>query len=582
MPSTRVVDRARLTLCALATCAWTGCRDPYPTPRWLGAGATTPRRGGTLRFAYDSDVTTVDPALANDTVAGIPTRLLHEGLLNYGPGSTTLVPALAERWTASPDGLVYTFHLRPTARFSNGRAVVCDDFVYSWERLLNPRRVASPGAENYRLVRGYDAFREGRAARLAGISCPTPRTLRVELSAADRTFLHVVAMRFVSAVPREAVEAVGDERFGRSPVGAGPFVLERWEPNVRMVFRRNPYYWDAPRPHLDRVVFELSVARHLQFMRFVAGELDFAHNYSLSTADYLWMLRNAAWQPYVSRSPNATIGAFMANCEMAPFDNVHVRRALSLAIDRDSLCRARNNRIAPAWSLYPPGIAGHRADNPLRQRYDPEAARREMALAGYPNGLDEEIELWIGEGDAGLTYGQIVQADLRRIGIRVRIKQASGSVYYSALGRRNTVRLAFTGWAMDYPDPSNFIEPSFHSRAIQPENSSNHSFYNNPALDRLLDRAKVEADDDARIRLYQEAEDLLLRDAPWTFMYTPLDIHVVQPYVRGYVPHPVYTDYVGDLWLDLPLRRYAAARTAHRRALGPLQMLAGALGGLWP
>lgn len=582
MPSTRVASAARLTLCALAACAWTGCRDPYPTPRWLGAGATTPRRGGTLRFAYDSDVTTVDPALANDTVAGIPTRLLHEGLVNYGPGSTTLVPALAERWTASPDGLVYTFHLRPTARFSNGRTVVCDDFVYSWERLLNPRRVASPGAENYRLVRGYDAFREGRAAHLAGLSCPTPRTLRVELSAADRTFLHVVAMRFVSAVPREAVEAVGDERFGRSPVGAGPFVLERWEPNVRMVFRRNPYYWDSPRPHLDRVVFELSVARHLQFMRFVAGELDFAHNYSLSTADYLWMLRNAAWRPYVTRSPNATIGAFMANCEMAPFDNVHVRRALSLAIDRASLCRARNNRITPAWSLYPPGIAGHRADNPLRQRYDPEAARREMALGGYPNGLDEEIELWIGEGDAGLTYGQIVQADLRRIGIRVRIKQASGSVYYSALGRRNTVRLAFTGWSMDYPDPSNFIEPSFHSRAIQPENSSNHSFYNNPALDRLLDRAKVEADDAARIRLYQEAEDLLLRDAPWTFMYTPLDIHVVQPYVRGYVPHPVYTDYVGDLWLDLPLRRYAAARTAHRRALGPLQMLAGALGGLSP
>jgi ABC-type transport system substrate-binding protein len=179
MPLTRVASAARLTLCALAACAWTGCRDPYPTPRWLGAGATTPRRGGTLRFAYDSDVTTVDPALANDTVAGIPTRLLHEGLVNYGPGSTTLVPALAERWTASPDGLVYTFHLRPTARFSNGRTVVCDDFVYSWERLLNPRRVASPGAENYRLVRGYDAFREGRAAHLAGLSCPTPRTLRV-------------------------------------------------------------------------------------------------------------------------------------------------------------------------------------------------------------------------------------------------------------------------------------------------------------------------------------------------------------------------------------------------------------------
>jgi len=562
-----------LALCALVA----GCRDPHPTPRFLGAGATAPRRGGTLRFAYDSDVTTVDPALAADVVAGIPTRLLHEGLVNYAPGSTEIVPAIAARWTASPDGLTYTFHLRPTARFSTGRVIVCEDFVYAWERLLNPRRIASPGAENYRLLRGYDAFREGRAPHLAGVACPDPRTLQVTLSAPDRTFLHVMAMRFVSALPRESVEAVGDERFGRAPVGAGPFLLERWEPNVRMVFRRNPYYWDAPRPYLDRIVFELSVARHLQFMRFVAGELDFAHNYSLATADYLWMLGNAAWRPYVSRSPNATIGAFMANCEMAPFDNIHVRRAVSLAIDRDSLCRARNHRIAPAWSLYPPGIAGHRADNPLRQRYDPDAARREMALAGYPNGLDDEIELWIGEGEAGLTYGQIVQADLRRIGLRVRIKQASGSVYYSALGRRNTVRLAFTGWSMDYPDPSNFIEPSFHSRAIQAENSSNHSFYRNPTLDALLDRGKVEADPAARIRLFEQAEDILLRDAPWTFMYTPLDIHVVQPYVRGYVPHPVYTDYVGDLWLDLPLRRFVQAQASRRDALGPLGFLAGAL-----
>ena len=566
--------RAPLLAAALVSLGAAACRDPYPHPRLRGAGSASPHRGGTLRFAFDSDLNTIDPALANDTVAGVPTRLVHEGLVNYAPGTTEVVPALAERWEVSADGRVYTFHLRPGIVFSDGAPITADDFRYSWERLLNPRRIPSPGAENYRLIVGFDAFREGRAPHLAGLETPDPRTVVVRLTDADRTFLHIMAMRFVSVVPRRVVEALGDERFGQSPVGAGAYTLERWEPNTRIVLRRNPRFWNASRIYLDRIELELTVARHLQFMRFLAGELDYAHSYSLSTADYLWLLANRAWRPYVVRQPGTLIGGFMMNTELPPFDDVHVRRAVAFALDRDAIARARNYRITPAWSLYPPTIAGYRADNPLRQRFDLAAARREMALAGHPDGLPGEVTLWLGEGETGSIYGDLVQADLRRIGIRVRQRPAAGSIYYATLGRRRTVQLAFTGWQMDYPDPSNFIEPNFHSRSIQEEQSSNHAFYANPALDRLLDRAKIEGDTQVRLGLYQQAEDILLRDAPWAYMYTPLNIFVTQPYVRGWAPHPVWGDYLGEAWLDLPLRDWVAARESHRRSLGALAAFA--------
>lgn len=562
--------RPLLAATAILALGATACRDPYPRPRFRGAGSAVPHRGGTLRFAYDADLTTIDPALANDTVAGVPTRLVHEGLVNYAPGSTTVVPALAERWEVSPDGRTYTFHLRPGIAFSDGTPITSDDFRYSWERMLDPRRMPSPGAENYRLIVGFDDYREGRVAHLAGLETPDPRTVVLRLTDADRTFLHLMAMRFVAVVPRRAVEALGDERFGQRPVGAGAYVLERWEPNTRLTLRRNPRFWNASRIYLDRIEIDLSVARHLQFMRFLAGELEYAHNYSLGTADYLWLLANRAWRPHVVRQPGTLIGGFMMNTELPPFDNVHVRRAVAFALDRAAIARARNHRIAPAWSLYPPTIPGHRADNPLRQRYDLAAARREMALAGYPGGYPEEVTLWLGEGETGSIYGDLVQADLRRIGIRVRQRPAAFSIYYATLGRRRAVQLAFTGWQMDYPDLSNFIEPNFHSRGIRDEQSSNHAFYASPALDRLLDRAKVEADEGARIALYQQAEDVLLRDVPWAYMYTSLNIFVTQPYVRGWAPHPVWGDYLGEAWLDLPRREWSAAREAHRRALGAL------------
>lgn len=559
---------------ALALALLAGCRDPYPTPAWTGAGASAPRRGGVLRFAYDADVNTADPALAQDTVAAIPTRLLFDTLVSYGPSSTEIVPDLAKRWEVSGDGRRYTFHLRTDARFSNGRALRADDVRYSMERLLDDRRIASPGAENYRLIEGFDDYRAHRAAGLAGVVARDPLTVEFRLSRPDPTFLHALAMRFAAPVPREAVEALGDAGFGQSPVGTGPFVLTRWEKSTRMVFARNPYHHAAATVHLDGIHFELSVPPHLQFMRFLAGDLDYLSNYGLATADWLWLRRHPEWLAQTQRADVPLIGAFMMNTRMPPFDNVHVRRAAAAAIDREALVRMRNGRIRPAGALYPSTIEGYRANNPHAQRFDLDLARREMSLAGHPRGIDAPFDLWTTSGESASLLAQTIQADLRRIGLHARIRQAALSVYYTALGAPQTVPMAFDGWQMDFPDPANFIEPNFHSRGIHPENSSNHAFYASAELDALLDAAHSERDPRRRISLYERAEDVVLRDAPWAFVYTPVAVSVTQPYVRGWTPHPVWNDWVGDAWLDLPRRRWRAARDRAARALGPLERLA--------
>lgn len=575
----RSIRRPELALvCALVV----GCRDPYPTPRWIGAGATSPRRGGVLRFGYDADVSTADPALAQDTVAAIPTRLIFDTLVSYAPTSSELVPDLAERWELSHDRRTYTFHLRPDARFSNGRTLVADDVRYTMERLLDTRRVASPGAENYRLIDGYDAYRGGRAQRLSGVRCPDPRTVVFRLSRPDPTFLHALAMRFAAPVPREVIAQIGDEGFGQQPVGAGPFALLRWERATRMVFTRNPYYHGASRVHLDGVVFDLSVPPHLQFMRLLAGDVDYVSNYGIATADWLWLRRHPEWLAHAHRAEVPLIGAFMMNTRMRPFNNVHVRRAVAAAIDREALARLRNGRVRAAGALYPSSVSGYRRENPRAQRFDLGVARREMALAGLPDGTQEPFDLWTTSGDGASLLAQMIQGDLRRIGLHAQIRQTSLSVYYTSLGAPDTVQMAFDGWQMDFPDPSNFIEPNFHSRAIHPENSSNHAFYANPNLDALLDAAHSEPDPQRRVALYQQAEDLVLDDAPWAFVYTPIAVSVTQPYLRGWTPHPVWNDWVGDAWLDLPRRRWTRERAAARREFGSLAMTALPFGALTP
>jgi ABC-type transport system substrate-binding protein len=557
MRSIRRPERYRtVTVLCLALAGIAACRDPYPTPRFSGAGARTERRGGTLRVAFDADLRTLDPAQAYDELSSAVVHHLNDTLVDYAPGTGELVPLLAERYEVSQDSKTFTFVLRPGLTFSDGTPLDAPAYARSLERMLDPRQVPCPGTSFYNLIEGVEDYAEHRTPHVRGIVARDGRTLEIRLRQADQTFLNAMAMPFTAPVPVDLVRRVGNDAFARSPVGAGPFMLDTWESGSRVVIRRNPRYWNPARPLLDRVVIELSLARHLQFMRFQRADLDHANNYALSTADYLMLTGQPAWRPYIQREAEIAMYGLAINCEMPPWNNVHVRRALSFAIDREAIARSRNNRVIPLGGLYPPGLPGYDPNLPGAHRYDPERARRELREGGYPDGLPGEHELWLTEGDAAVMYGQLLQADLARVGIRIRLRFASFPVFLETTQRRGAVALSFSGWNMDFPDPSNFIETLFHSRNATDEHAQNQSFYRNPTLDALLDRARVEPDRRRRIAMYQQAERILVDDAPWAFLFTFTRIEVEQPYVRRGQVSPVYPHDFRNTWLDLPTRPF--------------------------
>lgn len=537
---------------------------PLPVaPAWRGAGADDahPHHGGTLVVSHVSDLHGLDPHTSYDELSGIGQKLLFEGLVDYDP-EVRFVPRLArELPEISEDGLTYTFRLREGVLFHNGRELVAEDVRWSMEHLLAPD-THSPGLAFYSLIDGFEAYQAG-AEHLRGVEVIDRYTVRFHLSAPDQTFLNAMAMIFAYPVPHEMYEREGvDPR--RAPIGTGAFVLDAWEPGVRVTFARNPHFFRAGEPYVDRIVYELNLAEGPAFMRFVRGEIDHAHH--VGVADRRWMRDLPAWEPYRVMRPRMTIWGVGMNCEIAPFTDVHVRRAVAFAIDRARWRRAHPDHILNGQPL-PPGMPAFDADRPDAHRYDLAAALEEMRLAGHPvrregdrwvaEGIDAPVQMWVGEGDTGRSYGELTQQDLARIGIEVEIRQVAFPVYLQESGHRRTVPLMLAGWSADFPDPSNFLDVLFASSSIHETTSENRAFYQSPVVDDLLSRAHVERDRERRMALYHEAVGHVLEDAPWGFVFTDSMFEAWQPYVH-YTPHPVWDFMYRDVWLDLPRRRAEA------------------------
>jgi peptide/nickel transport system substrate-binding protein len=547
-------------------------------PRWAGAGHATPRRGGTFVFHHESDVRGLDPHKSFDELSSMAIKLLFEGLLDYERDRPSLVPRLAEALpTLSADGLTYTFRLRRGVHFADsevfprgrGRELTAEDVRWSLEHMLHPE-TGSPGASFYSGIEGIEAFSAGRAEHVAGIRVLDRYTLAITLRQPDQTFLYAMAMPFAYPVAREAYERFGD-RIARNPVGTGAFVLESWEPGVQLVFARNPRYFASGRPYVDRMVFSLNLDRRAAVMRFMNGDLDHIHRQT--PADYLRLREMAAWAPYRLQQPKTNLWGLAMNCQLAPFDNRHVRRAVAFALHRERWRRARANRLIISGQPIPRTLPGFDENLEGQHRYDLAVAREEMRLAGYPNGLPEPVEVWLGEGDTARAYGELIQQDLRAIGITVELKQVAFPVFLQETGKPRTAQMLYTGWNMDFPDASNFLDILFHSRSIHERDSENKAFYSNPELDRILDEARVERDPQRRVALYRQASRIIVDDAPWAFVSSDLAMEMWQPYVRDYRPHSVWSHFYRDLWLDLPRRRWTEAEGEARPAsagLGPL------------
>jgi peptide/nickel transport system substrate-binding protein/oligopeptide transport system substrate-binding protein len=458
---------------------------------------------------------------------------VFRGLVAMDPATLEVVPSIAASWTVSPDGLLYTFTLRPDAVFHNGRAVTAEDVAWSFRRLL-AKETRSPRRWLLEPVAGSAAFTEGRTADIAGIAIPSPGIVTLRLDRPFAPFLGMLTMSGASIVPREVYEDPA-RGYLRAPVGCGPFRVTRWEQANVIEMQAFDRYWGG-RPALDRILVRIIENRTSALEEYRAGGLDALDEVPDDPGPDLL--------PQVHRYPYIGVGYIGFNLDLPPFKgNPALRRAFNYAVDKDYLWKVlMPGGNIPARGIIPPGIPGHDPDLPGYPK-DPARARALLAEAGYPGGEGlPPVTLWVNTSDDNRRIAQQVQADLRTIGVSIAIKEVDWAAYLQAVegtpevpGQAQMFRF---GWYLDYPDADAVLRLQLHSKNVGPP--GNYFRYRNPEFDRLVDGALALTDPVARAEAYRRAERIaVMDDAVWLFLNYYGSATLFKPQVAGIVHTPL-------------------------------------------
>lgn len=463
----------------------------------------------------------IDPAMVEEMVGMALVPQIFEGLTDPTPDGPA--PALARSWDVSPDGLTYTFHLRP-ARWSNGDPVTAGDFEFAWKRVLDPA-TASPYAHILYPLAGAEAYNAAAAAKegpegmarlreAVGVKAVDDRTLRVTLAAPTPYFLDLTGFAQYRPVNRRAVEAAGPGWATRpgTLVGNGPFLLADWKPGSEMVLERNPAYRDAAAVRLDRIKMVMVPDRATSLTLFENGELDLVMPGLVPPAEAQRLAREGK----LHEAPLLSTDFLAFNTARGPLRDARVRRALALAIDRRALAEVIANGLEdPATAMVPPGIRNPATGKDFRAEggallptHDAAAARRLLAEAGYPGGrgFPRLTLLYAVEGNKQ-RYEAIQQMWERDLGIPVRLE---GIEFRSFLDRIHTGNFdaGALGWVGDYPDPLTFLD------FFASDNGMNPAQWKAAAFDELIRRSRRTPDQGTRMGLLHRAEALLLEGMP--------------------------------------------------------------------
>jgi len=497
------------------------------------------KQGGSMTVTYKDDVSTLDPAIGYDWQNWSMIKSLFDGLMDYKPGTTELVPDLAESYEISDDGLTYTFKLRPGVKFHNGRALTAQDVKYSLERVVNPA-TQSPGAGFFAAIKGFDAASAGDAGGLEGVEAVDDATVKITLSRPDATFLHVMALNFAHVVPSEAVEEHGAD-FGKHPVGTGAFKLAEWTLGQRVVFERNQDYYHAGLPRLDQIVFEVGQEPIVALLRLERGEVDIAGD-GIPPAKFLETKNDPKFKDMIVEGSQLHTGYVTLNVKMKPFDDVKVRQAVNMAINKDRIVRIINGRAVPANQPLPPLMPGY-DESYEGFAYDPERAKALLAEAGLAEGF--ETELFVANTDPQPRIAQAIQQDLAQIGIKAEIKALAQANVIAAGGEEDQAPMIWSGgmaWIADFPDPSNFYGPILGCGGAVP-GGWNWAWYCNADLDARAVKADSMADPsqaEARIEEWKKIFTAIQDEAPWVPVFNEQRFTIRSDRLAG--PEGIFVD----------------------------------------
>jgi ABC-type transport system substrate-binding protein len=470
--------------------------------------------GGSIVVTYKDDIATLDPAIGYDWQNWSMIKSLFSRLVDYTPGTDTVVPSLAESFTVASDGLTYTFKLRKGVKFSNGREVVAGDVKYSIERAVNPK-TQGPGAGFFGAIAGFDGLSGGKAETLSGIETPDDGTVIFKLSRPDATFLHVMAINFASIVPKEAVEAAGAD-FGKKPVGSGAFTLKEWVIGQKLVFEKNPNFYVKDTPKIDGFTVEIGQEPLVAVLRLQKGEVDIAGD-GIPPAKFLEIKNGPDGKDIIVDGEQLQTGYVTLNVLVKPLDNVKVRQALNMAINKERITRIVNGRATPAVQILPPLMPGY--DTAYKgYGYDVAKAKALLAEAGFKDGFS--TALYSSSTDPNPRIAQSIQQDLAAIGVKAEIKALANPNVIAAGGTKGEAPMIWSGgmaWIADFPDPSNFYGPILGcAGAIQ--GGWNWSWYCNEAMDKravAADSMSDPAKKGERAAAWKGIYTDIMADAPW-------------------------------------------------------------------
>jgi len=500
-----------------------------------------------LHRGLSADPSGLDPHL----ITGLPeinvASALFEGLVGEHPETGAPAPAVAERWVTSPDGLTWTFHLRPDAKWSNGEPLTAYDFVGSIKRVLTK----SLGADNAAMLfvlAGAEAWYQGGATDFSsvGVKAVDPRTLQLTLAHPAPYLPTLLAHPVWYPVYLPALEKAGgatlrDTRW-TDPVnfvGNGPFVLKTWRRGEIIVTDKSPTYWDAATVRLNSIHFHPAADVDGEERAFRAGQLHITEALPVSKVDHY-----RREQPGVLHvSPFLDTYFYRLNTTRPGLDHKLVRQALAAAIDRRSIVdKIVRGGQQPAAAFTPPGMGGYVP--PDRLGFDPDRARRLLAEAGYPEGRGlPPIEILINSSGNHRIIAEVVQQMWRSLGVSVQIDNMEQS---SLFAKRRTLDYSVlrSEWAADFADPKSFLD------IFRGGSSNNHTGWHSAAYDELLQAADHTADPAARAALMQQAEALLLDEMPVIPLYYFTTVRLVHPAVRGWNNLPLDRHPYKHVWLE--------------------------------
>lgn len=502
-----------------------------------------PVAGGTFVYARGADSVGLDPINIVDGESIRVTHAIFETLFEYDE-DLELQPKLAKSYETSKDGKTWTITLKEGIEFHDGTPFDAEAVVFNFERWMDPNNPYHIGDFPYYPFL-YGGFKGDDGHLVQEVTAINSYKVEIKLTEEVAPFISYLAVPMFGIASPQAIKE-NPEKFYENPVGTGPFTFDSWSRNDKIVLKKNENYHVEGQPYLDEMIFTVVPDNGARVNALQTGEVDMIDGMNPEDAD---MVESHDGLNIVKR-PSFTNGYMMFNTEKAPFDDVLVRRAVNMAIDKESIVEGFYNGYAEvAEQPIPPVLWGYNDEIEV-DAFNVEEAKALLKEAGYEDGFKTEI--WTMSNPRPyipqpMKIAEAIQSNLEDIGIEAEIVSYEWATYLEKTGEGEHP-MAMFGWTGVMADPDNFLYPNLSAtNAEKPAN--NRAFYQDEQFTNLLEEARVTFDQDKRATLYKEAQEIFQKDMPWVMLADTTPPLGVANYVGGFVPHPMEIDNYAQLYV---------------------------------